>query len=175
MSEVGNGIVAEELQLNQLEAETVELLKKHHLRLTTAESCTGGAISAGIVNVPGASEVLMQGLVTYANEAKERYLGVKKETLEKYGAVSVQTASEMATGACSCTGTEASIATTGIAGPGGGTVQKPVGLVYIGCCVLGKTVVKEFHFRGDRQEIRSQAVLEALKLLIETVTCAFSE
>ncbi|MDD7739157.1 MAG: CinA family protein [Fusicatenibacter sp.] len=164
-----------ELQADQMEVRVVELLKKHHLRLTTAESCTGGAISAAIVNVPGASEVLMQGLVTYANEAKERYLGVNRETLINYGAVSTQTAEEMAAGACSSTGTEVSVATTGIAGPGGGTPEKPVGLVYIGCCVLGKTVVKEFHFQGDRQEIRSLAVQEAFRLLMETVTSVFCE
>ena len=148
-----------------LEEAVVHLMKKRNLHLTTAESCTGGAVASRIVNVPGASEILEQGLVTYSNEAKQRYLGVSKETLEQYGAVSAQTAREMAEGGCRNTGTEACIAITGIAGPGGGTPEKPVGLVYMGCSVNGKTTVKEYQFRGNRTKIREQAVVKALTLL----------
>lgn len=148
-----------------LEEAVVRLLKERGLRLTTAESCTGGAVAARIVNVPGASEVLEQGIVTYSNEAKQRYLGVSGDTLAQHGAVSPETAREMAEGGCRNTGTEACIAITGIAGPGGGTPEKPVGLVYMGCCVNGKTTVQEYRFRGNRTKIREQAVVKALTLL----------
>lgn len=148
-----------------LEEAVVRLLKERGLHLTTAESCTGGAVAARIVNVPGASEVLEQGIVTYSNEAKQRYLGVCGDTLAQHGAVSPETAREMAEGGCRNTGSEACIAITGIAGPGGGTPEKPVGLVYMGCCVNGKTTVQEYRFRGNRTKIREQAVVKALTLL----------
>lgn len=148
-----------------LEEAVVLLMKEKGLRLTTAESCTGGAVSARIVNVPGASEILEQGIVTYSNEAKQKYLGVRPETLEHFGAVSPQTAEEMAGGGCEKTGTQVCISITGIAGPGGGTEEKPVGLVYMGCCVNGKTTVREFRFKGNRSKIREQAVVKALTLL----------
>ena len=141
------------------------LLKGSGRTLSAAESCTGGAVASRIVNVPGASEVLGQGIVTYSNEAKQRYLSVREETLANYGAVSAETAREMAEGGCRNTGTEACIAITGIAGPGGGTPEKPVGLVYMGCCVNGKTIVREYQFRGSRTKIREQAVVKALTLL----------
>ena len=104
----------------------------------------------------------MQGLVTYANEAKERYLGVNRETLINYGAVSTQTAEEMAAGACSSTGTEVSVATTGIAGPGGGTREKPVGLVYIGFCDETGVTSREYIFDGERARVRQLSMLNAL-------------
>lgn len=148
-----------------LEEAVVQLLKERNLRLTTAESCTGGAIASRIVNVPGASEVLEQGIVTYSNHAKQKYLGVRTETLEDFGAVSPETAEEMAAGGCSMTGTEVCISVTGIAGPGGGSSEKPVGLVYMGCCVNGRTRVQEFQFRGNRSKIREQAVVKALTFL----------
>lgn len=148
-----------------LEESLIKLMKKKKLTLTCAESCTGGAISARLVNVPGASDVLKQGLVTYSNKAKRRYLGVKKTTLKAVGAVSRETAWEMAKGGCFQTGTDACIAVTGIAGPGGGTDEKPVGLVYIGCCVGGHVKVKEYHFSGNRAKIREQSVVAALTLL----------
>lgn len=152
-----------------LEEAVVQLLKEKQIRLTTAESCTGGAISSRIVNVPGASEVLEQGIVTYSNQAKQKYLGVREETLRNYGAVSPQTAEEMASGGCTMTGTEACISVTGIAGPGGGTEEKPVGLVYMGCCVNGITSVQEFQFRGNRTKIREQAVVKALTFLRQCI------
>lgn len=152
-----------------LEEAVVQLLKERNLHLTTAESCTGGAVSSRIVNVPGASEVLEQGIVTYSNRAKEKYLGVRHETLENYGAVSPQTAEEMASGGCALTGTEACISITGIAGPGGGTEAKPVGLVYMGCCIRGITAVQEFRFRGNREKIREQSVVKALAFLRQCI------
>lgn len=148
-----------------LEEHLVDLLKSHNLKLTTVESCTGGALSARIVNVSGASEVLMQGLVTYTNEAKQQFVRVRPETLDTYGAVSEQTAREMAEGAAAHTNCNISVSVTGLAGPGGGTSEKPVGLVYIGCCYNGKTVVKEFHFNGNRSKVREQAVVQSLILI----------
>ena len=160
----GNHIYTMEEEVT-LEQAVVDMMKERNLYLTTAESCTGGAVASRIVNVPGASEVLGQGIVTYSNEAKQRYLSVREETLANYGAVSAETAREMAEGGCRNTGTEACIAITGIAGPGGGTPEKPVGLVYMGCCVNGKTIVQEYQFRGSRTKIREQAVVKALTLL----------
>lgn len=152
-----------------LEMAVVRLLMEKKLTLTTVESCTGGAISARIVNVPGASDVLMQGFVTYSNEAKHSLVGVSNETLKEFGAVSEETAREMAEGAVRTTGTDVAISVTGIAGPGGGTKQKPVGLVYIGCDCKGKTKVKELHLTGNRTKIREQSVAQALTLLRECV------
>ena len=148
-----------------LEETVTELLSEKHLHVTTAESCTGGLISGTLVNAAGASAVLNEGYVTYSNEAKERLLGVSHETLETYGAVSEQTAKEMAEGAAKAAGAEAALSATGIAGPCGGTEDKPVGLVYIGCYLNGETVVKECRFHGNRMENRAQTVETALEML----------
>ena len=148
-----------------LEEQVVELLAARGLTVTTAESCTGGLIAGTLVNVAGASDVLNEGYVTYSNEAKERLVGVSHETLEKYGAVSPQTAREMAEGAAKAAGADAALSATGIAGPGGGTEEKPVGLVYIGCYLNGKTSVGECRFTGDRMENRMHTVETALKML----------
>lgn len=131
-----------------LEETVVELLSEKQLHVTTAESCTGGLIAGTLVNAAGASAVLNEGYVTYSNEAKERLLGVSHKTLETYGAVSEQTAKEMAQGAAKAANAEAALSATGIAGPGGGTEDKPVGLVYIGCYLNGKITVKECRFHG---------------------------
>lgn len=145
-----------------LEDCVVKLLKKRGWTITTAESCTGGLLSARIVNVSGASEVLNSAIVTYANEAKHRLIGVSNKTLEKHGAVSEKTAREMAKGAAKLAGADVAISVTGIAGPTGGTKEKPVGLVYIGCRILDKTEVLECHFSGNRDKIREQTVVTAL-------------
>ena len=152
-----------------LEEVIVHFLKERSLTLTTAESCTGGMIAARITDVPGASEVFKQGLVTYSNRAKRKLLDVKKTTLKEYGAVSEKTAKEMAKNGAFITGSDACVSVTGTAGPTGGTEEKPVGLVYIGCCYNNKTVVKEFHFKGERQKIREQATANALILLRECI------
>ena len=141
-----------------------ELLEKGYT-VTTAESCTGGLLAGRILNVSGASGVYNEGYITYSNEAKERLLGVSKETLEQYGAVSEQTAKEMAEGVAKVASADIGISTTGIAGPGGGTTEKPVGLVYIACSIFGKITVKKCFFSGNREENRNAAVEEALKLL----------
>ena len=148
-----------------LEEAVVQLLKDNKITLVTAESCTGGLISGKIVNVPGSSEVFQEGFITYSNEAKMKYLGVREETLAKYGAVSYETATEMAEGAAKAANARAAIAVTGIAGPDGGTNEKPVGLVYIGCYLDGEVTVKECKFKGNRQKVREATVISALDLL----------
>ncbi len=148
----------------RLEAEVLDLLRKQQSTLTTAESLTGGLIAARLTDIPGASEVFKQGLVTYCDRAKHELLHVKQETLDAYGAVSSETAAEMAQNGAELTGADACIAVTGNAGPDA-SEGKPVGLVYIGCCVKGRTVVKEFHFQGSRREIRELTVKHALMLL----------
>jgi PncC family amidohydrolase len=137
-----------------LAEEVVKMLKNAGMTVTTVESCTGGLISATLVDVAGASAVLNQAYVTYANEAKQSLVGVKAETLEAYGAVSEQTAREMAEGGAKAANADAALAVTGIAGPDGGTPEKPVGLVYIGCHVNGNTMVERNVFSGTRREVR---------------------
>lgn len=150
-----------------LEEAVVNLLKGKNLTVTTAESCTGGLLAGRIMNVPGASAVYREGYITYANEAKEKLLGVRHETLETVGAVSKETAAQMAEGAARQAGAQAALSVTGIAGPDGGTPEKPVGLVYIGCHVAGRTRVEEFRFTGNRAKNRDYAVVRALTLLRE--------
>lgn len=149
-----------------LEEEAVGILTQKGYTITTAESCTGGMIASTLINVPGISGIYKEGYITYANEAKHKLLGVKEETLSTYGAVSEQTAYEMALGAAKTAAANVSLAVTGIAGPDGGTKEKPVGLVYIGCCVNGEVTVSENRFQGDRFSVRKQTTMEALKLLI---------
>ena len=150
-----------------LEMALTKLLMKKKYTMTTAESCTGGMIAARMVNAPGVSAVLKSGFITYANEAKEELLGVSHDTLEKFGAVSMETAEEMAEGAVKAAHTDAAVAVTGIAGPDGGTKEKPVGLVYIGVNVRGNVEVREYHFSGSRQKIRESVTAAALTFLRE--------
>lgn len=152
------------------ESRLVKLLLEKDLQITCAESCTGGMIASRLVNVPGVSEILMESYVTYSNEAKHRLLGVEQEALSKYGAVSQQVAFQMAEGVARAAGADAAIAVTGIAGPGGGTAQKPVGLVYIGTYLCGNIRVTENHFLGERYEIRRQAAEAALLQLTAQLT-----
>ena len=153
--------------MHEVAEAVVRKLKEAGMTVTTVESCTGGLLSATLVDVSGASDVFYQGVVTYANEAKVRRVGVKEATLQAHGAVSEETAREMAEGGAKAANADAALAVTGIAGPGGGTKEKPVGLVYIGCYVNGKTIVKKNLFTGNRREVREQAVETALKLLLE--------
>ncbi len=147
----------------------VEKLHEKNLAITTVESCTGGMVAGRIVNVSGASEVFNEGYITYSNAAKEKLVQVSHKTLEKYGAVSSQTAKEMAEGAAKAAEADVALSTTGIAGPLGGTEEKPVGLVYIGCTVSGKTTVLKNRFDGTRQEVREQTVQKALELALKLV------
>ncbi len=140
----------------------VELLRKKNKTLATAESCTGGMIGAALTSVPGASEVYGFGFITYANEAKERLLGVRGETLAAHGAVSPETAAEMAAGALRVSGAGIAVAVTGIAGPGGGTPEKPVGLVYVGVASEKGVRTVKLNLSGDREQVRRQTVERAL-------------
>lgn len=149
------------------EDELVKKLTNKSYTITTAESCTGGLLSATIVNVSGASEVFQCAYVTYANEAKEKMLHVSHDTLEQYGAVSEETAAEMCMGCTKEANADLGVSTTGLAGPGGGTDEKPVGLVYIGCCFHGHVTVKKHMFNGSREEIRRHTVEAALDLAIQ--------
>ena len=153
-----------------LEDKIVLGLREKRYTITTAESCTGGLLAGRILNVSGASEVYNEGHITYSNEAKERILGVRHETLEAYGAVSKETAAEMALGAAKAANANVGLSTTGIAGPGGGTPEKPVGLIYIGCSYNGIVEVRECRFHGNREENRNATVEASLQLLFDIMT-----
>lgn len=150
-----------------IEDVVAQILVENNLKIAVAESCTGGMVSASLINYPGISSVFMEGCVTYSNEAKIKSLGVKKETLDVYGAVSSECAKEMASGVAKRYNTNIGIATTGIAGPEGGTSEKPVGLVYFGIYINGKVISKKYVFNGNRQNIRKRAtktILNDLRL-----------
>lgn len=131
-----------------------DMLRERKMTISAAESCTGGMFAKMITDLPGSSDILNESIITYSNEAKMKYLGVKKETLDAHGAVSRETAYEMAQGICAQTGADVGVGITGIAGPDGGTAQKPVGLVYAGICIGGETEVEELHLTGTRDKIR---------------------
>lgn len=150
----------------ELEETLGKLLIEKGLTISTAESCTGGMIASKLVNYPGISSAFMESAVTYSNAAKIHRLNVSVATLEKYGAVSEETAKEMAFGIASTSGTDIGISVTGIAGPDGGTLEKPVGLVYVGLYLKGEIMAKELRLSGDRYSIRSQTTLIALEWLI---------
>jgi len=150
-----------------LQEEIVHLLTRSGLTLATAESCTGGLIAERITDVPGSSNVFLGSVVSYSNELKEKILHVSPETLEQYGAVSRETCDEMLNGIAETTGADIVLAVTGIAGPGGGSVEKPVGLVYTGVRINGENFVTENHFRGNRQQVRERtcaAILNELRI-----------
>lgn len=164
----------EVINSEKLEYEVVELLKKYELTLVTAESVTGGLFSGRIINVPGASDILKVGFITYSNKAKRKYLDVQKSTLKKYGAVSKQTAKEMVRGAAIGTDSDTAIAFTGVAGPDIGEEDKPVGTVYIACYVKEKITIEEYQFSGNRQEIREAAVESGLALLYRSILASYT-
>lgn len=146
-------------------ADIIDELRRRELTVATAESCTGGMLAAALTDVPGSSDVFGWGLVTYSNEAKAQLLGVSRDTLAEYGAVSPQTAAEMAFGLLRLSCADVALATTGIAGPGGGSAEKPVGLVYIACGSDNNIEVKRCMFGGERDAVRRQTVAEALSML----------
>jgi len=162
-SRLGNNIYGE--GDTTLECVLGEMLVSRKLTIATAESCTGGMVASTLINYPGISSVLMEGAVTYSNDAKINRLGVKAETLDKYGAVSSEVAAEMAEGIAKTAGTKIGISTTGIAGPEGGNAQKPVGLVYIGIYMNGKVITKMLNLSGNRQKIRERATIQLLDLV----------
>jgi nicotinamide-nucleotide amidase len=152
-------------EAESLETVIVRTLAERKQTVALAESCTGGFIANRITNVPGASAVFLAGLVTYANSAKENFLGVKPETLAAHGAVSELVAREMAEGARQRTGADFAISVTGIAGPSGGTPEKPVGTVFIALARNGPTVVKHFRNNYDRETFKFTTSQQALDLL----------
>lgn len=141
----------------------VKALKEKGLHVATAESCTGGMVSAAITSVSGSSEVFDGGVVSYANEIKHRILGVKEETLATHGAVSEECAREMAEGVRRLMGADIGISLTGIAGPGGGTAEKPVGTVYLGVSHKNENYALRLSLPGDRERVREESVKAALR------------
>jgi len=152
-----------------LEHAVVDTLRSLGLTLGTAESCTGGQIASRIVDVAGCSDVFVGSVVAYSNDVKVKLLGVSPDTLKKYGAVSEETAREMASGIVSRLGCDVGLATTGIAGPGGGTPEKPVGLVYVACAYRGNITVDRLTLSGTREHIRRLSSNRALKMALEVV------
>ncbi len=152
-----------------VEDRTAELLLEKNLTIAIAESCTGGMVASRLVAYSGISKSFKEGFITYSNEAKMRTLGVKKETLDKYGAVSEETAKEMAFGAAKVAGTDIGVATTGVAGPDGATEEKPVGLVFI--CVYYKDEynVLKINATGNRDTVRERASTSVLNLIRESI------
>ncbi len=141
------------------------LLEERGLTLAVSESCTGGMVSSTLVDIPGSSAYFMEGIVTYSDAAKMRRLGVSSTTLRKYGAVSEECAREMAAGMRKTSGVDYALATTGIAGPGGATKEKPVGLVYVALASNREVIVKKLHLTGNRTRVREVTVLHALDVL----------
>lgn len=142
-----------------------KLLIKHKLTISIAESVTGGLISNAFTDIPGSSAYFLGGVVAYSNFLKMKLLGVKKETLKKYGAVSEIAAKNMAQGIRKITGSDIGISTTGIAGPTGATANKPVGLVYIALSFKNKIIVKKFLFKGKRLAIKKQTLWKTIEIL----------
>lgn len=149
-----------------LEVQVGEALRARGMRLGLAESCTGGLVGHRLTNVPGSSTYYMGSVTAYSYEAKVRLLGVQWETLERHGAVSDETVAEMAAGACLAMAADVGLSISGIAGPGGGTPTKPVGLVYFGLSVAGETSTEHHTFIGDRLQVKEQAAEYALELLL---------
>ena len=148
----------------------IEICCDKKVRLSSVESCTAGLLSGCLTDIAGSSEVLDRGFVTYSNEAKHEEVGVSLHSLKQFGAVSDVVARELCVCAMLRNGVCAAISLTGIAGPGGGTATKPVGLVYIGVATTAATpVAHQYVFPGDRQEVRTAAVVEALDLLIAAI------
>mgnify|MGYP003393818611 CR=1 FL=1 len=151
----------------KIEAEVGKILRNGKMTMAVAESCTGGLISSRITDISGSSDFFSMGIVAYSNKIKENVLGVFPKLLQKHGAVSKQVALEMAKGARLLANTDIGIGITGIAGPTGGTMTKPVGLVYIALSMDKKKIAKKFFFKGSRQKIKFQASEAALDLIIK--------
>ena len=147
----------------------VELYKSSGKTCATAESCTGGGIGAAITSVAGSSEVFLGGIISYANEVKRDVLGVAAQVLDEHGAVSSETAAQMAEGARRLTKADVAVAVTGIAGPGGGSAEKPVGLVWFGLATADGVRTEKAIFPGDREKVRSATVTHALGMLTTAI------
>jgi nicotinamide-nucleotide amidase len=154
-------------ELNKLAKRVLAICRARKIKLATAESCTGGLVAAALTEIAGSSDVFDRGFVTYSNEAKEKMLGVSADTLKRFGAVSRETAGAMAKGALSCSQATVTVAVTGIAGPGGGSAAKPVGLVHFAAATRdGRTIHREKRYgKIGRHRIRVRSVAEALTIL----------
>jgi PncC family amidohydrolase len=157
-------------QLLTLSSKIGKLLTQQDLTVSTAESCSGGLLGHTLTGVSGSSAYYVGGVIAYSNAVKEALLGVAHETLLQYGAVSHQTAREMAAGVRERLGAAIGLSTTGIAGPTGGTAEKPVGLVYIGISTQNQTQSFECHFKGDRENVKESTVIQVLQTLLDMIT-----
>jgi nicotinamide-nucleotide amidase len=152
--------------LHQLALRTLDHLRVGKRRCVTAESCTGGLVAALLTSIPGSSDVVERGFVTYSNEAKIELLGVPADIIAMHGAVSAQTAEAMAHGALANSRADVAVSITGVAGPGGGSVDKPVGLVFLAVATKGGCDVAEMRFGAlSRDEIRARSVVKALEMM----------
>lgn len=151
--------------MKQVAENLVALLKARGLVCATAESCTGGGVGSAITAIPGSSAVFAGGVISYANEVKRDVLGVKASTLETVGAVSSETAAQMAEGVRKLLKVDLAVSLTGIAGPDGGSEEKPVGLVWFGLSTVQGTRTEKAIFRGEREKIRESAIVHALGML----------
>jgi PncC family amidohydrolase len=149
-----------------IEEELNRLLSGGRKTIALAESCTGGLIACRVTDVPGASEYFGAGVVSYSNQAKEAFLGVPGEIIASHGAVSAETAREMAAGIRRVADSDIGLSVTGVAGPGGGSPDKPVGTVFIALAAEGTMIAKHYFFSGNRREIREQTAEAALRLLV---------
>ena len=161
------GLVMTDLETQAAAATLLDLCKARKLMLATAESCTGGLVAGALTDIAGSSAVVDRGFVTYTNEAKEQMLDVPRETLDRHGAVSRETAEAMARGALAHSRADIAVAITGIAGPSGGSAAKPVGLVHFAAATRGGALAQEEKRYGEigRAEVRRQSVLQALAML----------
>jgi PncC family amidohydrolase len=155
------------MQANHLAQQVGDRLRSRQLTLAVAESCTGGLLGDRITDVPGSSDYFLGGVLAYNNQVKQGLLGVRAETLETHGAVSAQCAAEMAQGVCRLLGSDAALSVTGIAGPGGGTAAKPVGLTYIHLSAPGCEHGLRVVWPGDRRANKVDTALAALRLLLD--------
>jgi len=153
----------------------LELLSKHHLKIATAESCTGGLVAGVLCDISGISAHFEEGYITYSEEAKCKNLGVLPETIAHYGVVSCEVAEEMAMGAAERANADCAIATTGVAGPTGGTDENPVGTVCFACVVKNQVLTERMIFEGNRMEIRMQAAVYAIEMLCDYIESCYEE
>lgn len=154
------------------EKRIASILRKNSWQLASAESCTGGLLSSRMTDLSGSSEFIKANFVTYSNDAKAEYLGVDEKTLQQYGSVSAQTANEMVCGLMKKTGCDVAIATTGIAGPTGGTDEKPIGTIFVGVKIKEKTFVERFNLnpKYSRTRMKRKFTKQALEFLLEKLT-----
>lgn len=157
------------------EHKLLELLAKHQLKIATAESCTGGLVAGVLCDISGISAHFEEGYITYSEEAKIKNLDVQAETIEHYGVVSCEVAEEMAMGAAERANADCAIATTGIAGPTGGTEDNPVGTVCFACVVKNQVLTERMIFSGTRMEIRMQAAVYAIEMLCDYIESCYED